>query len=190
MLFRSIDERPLVIFTAGDGAHAEGGNKPDFANSNGPLRGIKRALYEGGIRVPTIARWAGRVGAGSQSDHIAYFGDLFATAAELAGVKAPDNLDSISFLPTLVGGEQKKHEVLYWEFYEHGSAQAVRAGKWKAVRKPMFTGKMELYDLSQDIGEKKNLAAQHPDVVSRMASLMAKNHAPSKRWKVRKRRKR
>jgi arylsulfatase A-like enzyme len=185
-----IDERTLVIFTSDNGPHAEGGNKPDFANSNGPLRGIKRALYEGGIRVPTIARWPGRIGAGSQSDHIAYFGDLFATAAELAGVKAPDNLDSISFLPTLVGGEQKKHEVLYWEFYEHGSAQAVRAGKWKAVRKPMFTGKMELYDLSQDIGEKKNLAGQHPDVVSRMASLMAKNHAPSKRWKVRKRRKR
>jgi arylsulfatase A-like enzyme len=184
-----IDRRTLVIFTSDNGPHREGGNDPNFADSNGPLRGIKRALYEGGIRVPTIARWPGRIEAGSHSDHIAYFGDLFATATELAGTEAPDGLDSISFLPTLTGeGEQRQHEALYWEFYEGGSAQAVRAGKWKAVRKPMFTGEIELYDVVADIGEKANLAAKHPKIVAKMAALMEKHHVPSARWKVRKRR--
>ena len=184
-----IDEQTLVIFTSDNGPHAEGGYKPRPRNSSGPFRGIKRALYEGGIRVPTIARWPGRIRPGTTSAHIAYQGDLMATAADLVGVEAPEGVDSISFLPTLVGdGEQRQHEALYWEFYEYGSAQAVRAGRWKAVRKPMLTGSVELYDLTEDPGEKSNVAAEHPEVVEQMLALMERNHAPSKRWKVPKKR--
>ena len=113
-----IDENTLVIFTSDNGHHKEGGNRPEFFNANGPLRGMKRALYEGGIRVPTIARWPGKIKAGSVSDHAGYFGDFFATACELTGQDIPKNLQSISFLPTLLGKDdaQVKHDYLYWEF--------------------------------------------------------------------------
>ena len=105
-----IDEKTLVIFTSDNGHHKEGGNNPDFFDANGPLRGMKRALYEGGIRVPTIARWPNKIKAGTESKHAGYFGDLFATACELTGQNTPDGLQSISFLPALLGKEQKKHD--------------------------------------------------------------------------------
>ena len=182
-----IAERTLVIFSSDNGPHREGGQNPELFDSNGPLRGMKRALYEGGIRVPTIAWWPGTVPAGSVSDHVAYFGDFMATAAELSGVPVPNPNDSISFVPTLIGkpDHQQKHAYLYWEFYEQGSKQAVRAGKWKAIRKPMFDGQTELYDLESDLGETRDLASQHPDVVRRLEKLMDEAHTDNPNWKVR-----
>jgi len=179
-----IDERTLVMFSSDNGHHNEGGHHTELFDPNGPLKGMKRDLYEGGIRVPMLARWPGHISAGSVSDHVGYFGDLMATAADLAGVESPEGLDSISFLPTLLGQDekQKDHDYLYWEFYERGTKQAVRMGKWKAVRQPMLTGKMEIYDLSIDLGEENDVAAQHPDLVAKMAAIMAEAHVPSPRW--------
>lgn len=182
-----IDEKTLVIFTSDNGPHREGGNRPDFFDANGPLKGLKRALYEGGIRVPTLARWPGKITAGSVSDHLGYFGDFMATVCELTGQPIPDNTQSISFLPALLGKreEQKEHEYLYWEFYEQGSRQAVRFGKWKAIREPMFTGKVEFYDLSKDIGETKNLTDAHPDLVEKAIGYMEEAHVEDPKWRVR-----
>ena len=183
---KKIAENTLVIFTSDNGHHKEGGNNPEFFDANGPLRGMKRALYEGGTRVPGIAWWPGKIAPGSVSQHAAYFGDFMETAAELSGGKAPKNIQSISFLPALLGKkkQQKNHEYLYWEFYEQGSKQAVQFGKWKAIRKPMLTGPVELYDLSGDLGEDQNVAAQHPDIVARAVKYMEKGHQPDPKWKI------
>jgi arylsulfatase A-like enzyme len=169
-----LDERTLVLFSSDNGPHHEGGQDTKLFDPGGPLRGMKRDLYEGGIRVGTV------------SGHVAYFGDFFATAADLAGVEPPKGLDSISFLPTLLGqnDKQREHDYLYWEFYEQGTRQAVRMGKWKAVRQPMLTGKIELYDLTKDIGEEHDVAAEHPDLVAKMEATMAEAHVPSPRWEV------
>ncbi len=181
-----IDHRTLVIFTSDNGPQREGGQDPEFFDSNGPLRGMKRDLYEGGIRVPLIAWWPGTVKPESVSDHIGYFGDLMATAAELSKSRTPQPNDSISFLPTLLGraSRQQEHRYLYWEFYERGGKQAVRAGKWKAVRMPMFHGKTELYDLSTDLGETRDLAKQHPEIVARLEAHMNEAHVDNPNWKV------
>ena len=138
----------------------------------GPLRGHKRDLYEGGIRVPLIVRWPGHTPAGTESTHVAYFGDLFATAAQLAGLTPPSGLDSISFLPSVdpSRGPQAEHEFLYWEFHERGSAQAVRFGNWKGVIQPMGSRHVELYDLAADLGETHDLAAAHPEIVEQILS--------------------
>ena len=182
-----IDKNTLVMFSSDNGHHDEGGHDTDRFDPNGPLRGMKRDLYEGGIRVPMIARWPGKTPRGKVTNHISYFGDLLATAAELAGAETPSNTDSVSFAPTLRGDEasQDKHEYLYWEFYEQGSKQAVRFGDWKAVRMPMFTGDIELYDLSQDLGEAINVAASHKEIVARAAKMMEEAHSPNPNWKVR-----
>ena len=182
-----IAEDTLVFFTSDNGPHDEAGHNLDRFNPSGPLRGTKRALYEGGIRVPTIAWWPGTIVAGSTSEHIGYFGDWMATAAELAGAEPPENIDSVSFAPTLKGqsDQQQDHEYLYWEFYERGSRQAVRFGKWKAIRQPMNTGPIELYDLSNDIGETTDLAKQHADLVAKAAAMMDQAHTPHPSWKPR-----
>ena len=182
-----IDENTLVMFSSDNGPHREGGNNPDFNNSNGLLRGIKRDLYEGGIRVPTLARWPGRIKAGSVTDHISGFWDFLPTCAELAGFKTPKAIDGISMVPTLLGkrGRQKKHKFIYWEFHEQGKKQAVRMGDWKGVRlnvarKP--NGPIELYNMKTDIGEKHNIADQHPEIVAKIAKYMKTAHTPSKNW--------
>ena len=181
-----IDDNTLVLFSSDNGPHAEGGNDPDYFDSNGALRGKKRDLYEGGIRVPLIARWPGHIAAGSTSDHIGYFGDFMATFAELAGGETPEDLDSISLTPTLLGdGTQAAHPYLYWEFYEQGSRQAVRKGDWKAIRQPMFTGPIELYNLQNDLGETANVASQNPDQVAELSTLMEEAHIPNPMWQVR-----
>lgn len=182
-----IDKNTLVFFTSDNGNHKEGGNDPEFFDANGPLLGMKRDLYEGGIRVPFIARWPGKIKRGVVSQHIGYFGDFMATAAEVAGAKIPDGLDSISFVPTLLGKdkEQKQHDYLYWEFYEKGGKTAARAGDWKAVRLGFGDSvPVELYDLSKDLGEEHNIAAEHPDVVAKMKEILATAHVDSPDWKV------
>ncbi|MGD8727227.1 MAG: arylsulfatase [Gemmatimonadales bacterium] len=178
---RGIDDRTVVFFTSDNGPHAEGGNDPAFFDSNGPLRGIKRDLFDGGIRVPMIVRWPGHTPPGTVSDHVGYSGDFIATAAELAGTVPPDEIQSISFLPTIVGepGRQLEHDYLYWEFYPKGSAQAVRWGRWKALRQPIFTGAIELYDLAEDIGETDNVAALRPGLVETARRMMDDAHRPS-----------
>ncbi|MEM0897120.1 MAG: arylsulfatase [Verrucomicrobiota bacterium] len=182
-----IAERTLVIFTSDNGHHKEGGNDPEFFNANGPLRGMKRDLTDGGIRVPTIAWWPGRIAAGSESDHVAYHGDLMAVACELTQQPLPEQeTQSISFLPALLGeGTQKKHRYLYWEFYERGGKQAVRFDNWKAIRQPMFSGNVELYDLKNDIGEEQDLASEKPDLVRKAKVMMNEAHVPHENWKVR-----
>ncbi|MCG6155019.1 arylsulfatase [Rubinisphaera margarita] len=181
-----MDQDTIVMFTSDNGPHKEGGNNPDTFDPNGPLKGMKRDLTEGGIRVPFIVRWPGKVKAGTVSDHIGYFGDFFATACDLAGVETPQGLDSISFLPELLGKskQQKEHDYLYWEFYEQGSRQAVRQGKYKAIRQPMFDGDVQLYDLSKDLGEENNIADENPQLANKMAGIMDKAHEPHPAWKV------
>ena len=174
----------LVLFSSDNGAHREGGADPEFFGSSGPLRGIKRDLYEGGIRVPTLAWWPGRIAPGTVSDHVADFADFLPTAAELAGLEPPAGIDGVSFLPALLGEPERQQQrpYLYWEFYEQGSSQAVRRGDWKAVRRPAFSGPIELYDLATDLGEAQDVAAEHPEVVAEMERIMAEAHEPDPLW--------
>jgi uncharacterized sulfatase len=180
----NIAKQTVVMFASDNGPHQEGGHNTDRFDPNGPLRGFKRDLYEGGIRTPFIVWWPGTTPAGMVSDHIGYFGDLASTVAELAGTEAPAGLDSISFAPEITGrpAEQKQHEFLYWEFYERGGLQAVRKGNWKAVRRPMSTGPIELYDLATDLGEARDIAAEHPEIVRDMHQLMQQSHEPHLNW--------
>lgn len=176
-----LDKNTLVLFSSDNGPHKEGGYDPEFFDCNGPLRGIKRDLYEGGIRVPAIARWPGRIAPGVSHEPLAFW-DVLPTLTEVAGAIPPKNIDGISFLPTLLGREQKGHEYLYWEFHERGFAQAVRLGRHKGVRKDR--GAIELYDLNHDIGEQQNIAPQHPDIVGRIEKLMDKSHSENEHWPV------
>ena len=184
-----IADNTLVIFTSDNGPHQEGGHLADYFNSNGKLRGVKRDLTEGGIRVPTIAWWPGTIKAGGADDAHWYFGDFMATLADLSGAQPPADIDSDSFAGSLKGtprtNQWKREHEMYWEFYERGSAQAVRFGKWKAIRKPMFTGPIELYDMSNDAGEKRDYAKRRPDLARHAANLMEKMHTPDPNWKVR-----
>jgi arylsulfatase A-like enzyme len=181
-----IDKKTLVLFTSDNGPHREGGVDPDFLNSRGPLRGIKRDLYEGGIRVPLIAWRPGVIHPGATTDHIAYFGDVIATFAELAGTEAPSNLDSESFAPLLEGKPAARDagpRELYWEFYERQGGRALVEGSWKAIR-PTWHAPVELYNLEADEGEQRDLAAHHAERAQRMARRMDELHAPSRNWPV------
>jgi arylsulfatase A-like enzyme len=180
------DRNTLVMFTSDNGPHQEGGHSPKFFESSGPLRGIKRDMYEGGIRVPALARWPGRIKAGSVSDQAWAFWDLLPTYAELAGVEAPRNLDGMSMVNALLGRPQQNHEYLYWEFHERGFHQAIRMGDWKAVR--FGTGKpVELYDLKSDISERRDVAGKNPDVVKRLEALLASARTESPEWPIKER---
>lgn len=181
---RGLDENTIVFFTSDNGPHAEGGHDPEYFDSNGPFRGIKRDLYEGGIRVPLIAWWPGTVEAGGITDHISAFWDFMATSADLAGAGQEPGRDSLSFVPTLLGRpqDQTQHDYLYWEFYERGGKQAIRQGPWKAVRLDVGgdpDGPVELYDLLDDPGETENLASRHPDRAGHLADLMNRARTPS-----------
>lgn len=179
-----IDERTLIVFSSDNGPHREGGNDPDFNDSNGPLKGIKRSMHEGGIRVPTIARWPGKIAAGKTTNHIGYFADMMPTFAELAGANCPTT-DGLSFVPTLLGetSRQAQHKFLYWEFYEGAGGRAVRQGKWKGVCTP-FEAPLQLYDLSTDLGEETNLATKHPEIVANLEQALRTSHTPAAEWKV------
>jgi len=170
-----IAENTLVIFTSDNGSHREGGHQPEFFKSSGPLRGVKRALYEGGMRVPTLAWMPGTVPSGSTSDHISAFWDMMPTLADLTGQKLPVATDGISMLPALKGSKkQKRHAYLYWEFHEDGGRQAVRAGDWKAVRERIASGNptFELYNLKDDPGETTNLAGKYPGRAKKLQKMM------------------
>ena len=182
-----IDDNTIVSFTSDNGPHMEGGHDPKFFNSNGPLKGHKRDLYEGGIRVPFVARWPEKIKAGTETDIPVAMWDVLPTCLEIAQVESPDRIDGISYLPALLGktDEQPRHEYLYWAFYERGGKQAVRLGKWKGVRNNVGNNPYstpELYDLTSDIGEMKNVAAEHPNIVKQIEAYMQDAHSPSADW--------
>jgi arylsulfatase A len=183
---KGIDGNTLFIFTSDNGPHKEGGNDPDFFNSNGIYRGRKRDLYDGGIRAPFIASWKGRVRPNTQSNMLCAIWDMFPTFLDMAGIRFTTPVDGISILPTLGGkGTQKQHEYLYWEFHEQGGKQAVRWGKWKAIQLKVSLQNdepIELYDLDTDPSELHNIAAGHPDIVKKMAGFIAQSHVYNKDW--------
>ncbi|TXF88048.1 arylsulfatase [Neolewinella aurantiaca] len=178
-----IADNTLIIFTSDNGPHREGGADPDYFDSNGIYRGTKRDLYEGGIHVPMIASWPGKIEAGSRTDHVSAFWDVFPTLANLAGAEPPSATDGISMVPTLLGqGEQEQHEYLYWEFHEKGGRQAVRKGDWKAVRynvKKNPDSNVQLYNLKNDPGEKTDIALEHPAVEQELRLIMDNARTPS-----------
>ncbi|WP_159517111.1 arylsulfatase [Sunxiuqinia indica] len=176
-------ENTLVIFTSDNGPHVEGGADPDYFDSNGPLKGYKRDLYEGGIREPMIAVWPGKIRAASTTDHVSAFWDVMPTFAELVDAETPENIQGISFLTTLLEKEgQQKHDHLYWEFHEMGGRQAIRKGDWKYVSYNVLDpekASVELYNLSEDIGEENNVAEDYPDVVLEMQQILNGARVPS-----------
>lgn len=178
-----IAENTLIMFSSDNGAMNEGGHRRTSFNSSGELRGGKRDMYDGGVRTPMIAWWPGTIKPGQVSDHISAFWDISPTVRELANAEAQADTDGISLVSTLLGeGEQKKHKYLYWEFYEQGGKRAIRQGKWKLVLFKTNTDlnpKMELYDLSQDISERKNLLKQYPELVSELLATMDSAHSPA-----------
>ena len=181
-----ISDNTVIFFTSDNGPHKEGGVDPKFFKSAGPLRGIKRDLYEGGIRVPMIVSWPARIKHGRVSDQVWSFWDFLPTAMDIAMEKVPKNIDGISMLPTLLGRTQtNRHDFLYWEFHERGFQQAVRMGQWKAVR-PQAGEALELYDLQNDLGEKNNVAGQHPEVVAKIESYLKSARTESAEWPIKK----
>jgi uncharacterized sulfatase len=181
-----LDAKTLVIFSSDNGPHKEGGFSPAFNQSTGPLRGIKRDHYEGGIRVPMIVRWPGTVPPGQVRDTTWSFADVLPTCADLAGTPAPSGLDGESVAPTLLGQAQPRlnERFFYWEFHEGGFKQAARWKNWKAVRN-RIDHPIELYDLAADVSERNNVAAAHPSVVARLETYLnsARTHSPD--WPIR-----
>lgn len=172
-----IYENTIIVFTSDNGPHLEGGADPDYFNSNGIYKGYKRDLYEGGIRVPMIVVWDGKIAPGTQTSHPSAFWDVFPTFAEITGADVPENTDGISFLPTLTGNEnqQKKHNYLYWEFHEKGGRKALRKGEWKLINYNVFNQEkttVELYNIAADPKEEKNVADQYPEIVQELNRLM------------------
>lgn len=185
-----LDKNTIILFSSDNGPHKEGGGDPDFFNSNGPFRGIKRDLYDGGMHVPFIVRYPQKIKAGTTSNLISAFWDVMPTLAEIAETPSPQNLDGISFLPTLLGSKsQKLHESLYWEGAEEaGGKQAIRKGDWKLVRNNMNDPKLtttELYNLKTDIGEQNNVADKNPELVKELLDLIQKSRTPSSIYKFR-----
>jgi arylsulfatase len=177
-------DNTVIIFSSDNGSSNEGGADCEFFDSNRPFKNEfgwgKGFLYEGGIRMPLIVAWPGKIKAGSKSDLISGNWDFLPTACEITGTKLPKNIDGISYLPTLSGKENKqlKHRYLYWEFPQYGGQQAVRMGKWKAVRMNILKGnmKIKLFDLDNDIQEQHDVAPDHPDIVKEMEDIMKKEH--------------
>lgn len=177
-----LDKNTLIVFTSDNGPHREGGNDPEFFNSSGGFKGIKRSLYEGGIREPMIACWPGKIQKGKRIQQTGAFWDFLPTFAELIQQPIPAAVDGISILPALLSkGQQKQHEFLYWEFHEDGGRQAVRKGKWKGVKNnaDTNTSKWELYNLETDPQESKDLAATQPLVIQQLQEITSQSHRPS-----------
>ncbi len=180
-------DNTIVIFSSDNGVHCVGGHDPNYFDSNSHFRGIKRDLYEGGVRTPFVVRWDGKVKRGSTTDHISAFWDFLPTVCDIAGIKTPEKTEGISYLPTLVGRhKQKKHSHIYYEFYEQGGKQSILKDGWKLVRLNLDTPEKiveELYNLDKDEGETQNLAAQYPDKVAELRALAASARTESKLFK-------
>jgi arylsulfatase len=175
-----IEDNTLVVFSSDNGPTWVGGSDLEFFDGNGVLRGRKQQLYEGGIRVPMLARWPGRIEPGTVTDHLSAQWDVLATIADIVGAEVPQDTDGISFAPTLFGdGEQEQHDVMYWEL---GRQQAVRLGDWKLYRRANADGDIvdvELYNLAEDIGEANNLADARAEVVAELVEVAARARVPS-----------
>ena len=185
----NLTDRTLVVFSSDNGPTFDrlGGSDSDFFKSAGGFRGLKGSLYEGGIRIPLVAKWPGRIKPGTASDHVSAFWDVMPTIGEVCGATVPADIDGVSFAPTLLGRaeEQKEHEYLYWEFSAYGGQQAVRMGNWKGIRQKMLDRrnedplKIELYDLAQDSSEASDVSDLHPAVVKRVRDIMRTARVPS-----------
>jgi arylsulfatase A-like enzyme len=179
-----IDDNTLVIFTSDNGPHQEGGFNPRYFDSNGPFRGFKGNVTDGGIHEPMIARWPGHVPTGKTTDSPVYFADMMPTFSKLAGAKAPSWIDGVDILPTLEGHDQPElsNRFMYWEFDKDGVvAQSARFGKWKAVRDPK-TEKIELFDLSNDAGEAHNVADQNAETLAKFTEYFRTARHDSPTW--------
>ncbi|MFD2256968.1 arylsulfatase [Luteolibacter algae] len=183
-----IAEDTLVIFTSDNGAHEEGGADPVYFDSSSGRRGFKRDLYEGGIHVPMVASWPGKIAAGSESDQISAFWDMLPTFAELANEPLTVETDGVSIVPTLLGEDgQKQHDFLYWEFHAKKGMVAIRKGDWKGVRYDVSVdpdSPLELYNIAKDPGEKNNVAAEHPEMVEEFNKFIKQSHttSPNPEW--------
>lgn len=193
-----IDENTIVFFTSDNGATGEPAR---FFNSNVPFRGQKTDLYEGGIREPFIVRWPGKINAGLKSDHVSAFWDFLPTVCDIIGIDKPEDTDGISFLPALLNKPQKKHKVMYWEYFDYnyrwkpGStdprsfilSQAARMGDWKGVRNNLDKNQnapLELYNLKEDIGEKTDVAGKYPEIAKEILQVMKSEHNDSEYFKA------
>lgn len=183
-----LDENTLVVFTSDNGPTYDrlGGSDSEFFHSTAGLRGFKGSLYEGGIRVPMIARWSGKIKPNTSSDRPGAFWDFMPTFAEMVGVETPSDTTGLSLMAAFLGEEDAKEpDYLYWEFPAYGGQQAIRQGKWKAVRQDMRRKgnpnplKVELYDLEQDRGEQYDVSAEHPELVQKLTTMMATARVPS-----------
>ena len=179
----NLTENTIVLFASDNGPHFEGGHDPDYFGSAGGLRGHKRDLYEGGIRVPFIVSWPGTIAAGTTTDHLSAFWDFLPTIADLTEQPLPGKTDGISMLPTLLGQSgQQEHETLYWEFPGLDGRIAIRKGNWKGVRYGVINNPgspLELYNLNSDPGEKTNVAGQYPEVVAELDRLLKNSRTES-----------
>lgn len=178
-----LDDNTVVFFTSDNGPHGSGGTL-DFFDANGPFQGKKRSFYDGGIRVPKVARWPGKIKPDTVTDLISAHWDFFPTCCDLVGQKVPADIDGISLLPTLLGlPNQQQHEYLYWEIRRPDNGkQAVRMGKWKGIRRDLLNNSdphLYLYNLDTDIGESNDISGSHPDIVSRIEQIMTDAHTHS-----------
>ena len=172
-----LTDNTIIMFSSDNGTTYTGGVDADYFNSVGELRGLKGSVFEGGIRVPMIVKWPNNIAAGTTSGHISAFWDVMPTIAEIAGATVPDDIDGLSFLPTLTGNvsDQRKHESLYWEYHAFGGMQAVRMGDWKGVRREIRRQEdapIELYNLTDDIQESKDVSKENPETVELVRSIM------------------
>lgn len=187
-----LEENTLVVFSSDNGPTHDGAGGSDsvFFESAGPLRGLKGSVFEGGIRVPLIARWPGKIKPGTVTDHVCYFPDVMPTLMEVTGASdsVPKDIDGISYAPTLFGqaDRQKNHEYLFWDFPSYGGQQAVRMGDWKGLRRNLNKGlsQIELYNLKEDVGEQTDVADKHPEVVKQIEKIMSTAHVPSKLFPI------
>ncbi len=185
-----IENNTIIMFSSDNGPHVEGGADPDYFDSNGIYKGYKRDLYEGGIHAPMIVWWPGKVQASTQTSHVSAFWDILPTIADIVGASSPENIDGISFLPSLMGKEnQKEHDYLYWEFHEKNGRLAIRQGDWKLIRYDVFTPEKtttELYNLPNDPGEEKNIAKENPEITTKLLTLLESARTPSEDFKFEK----
>jgi arylsulfatase A-like enzyme len=179
-----LENNTLIIFTSDNGPHREGGADPGYFKSSGPFRGYKRSLKDGGIRVPMIASWKGKIVPGGSSDHLSSFQDVKSTIADILKIAERKADDGISFYPTLVQkGGQQQHEFLYWEFGEGGEKIGVRYGKWKAIKSNLRANPdtpFQLYDLEYSTMETRNVADDNPEIIQKMEEIVKQEHVLNK----------